>query len=221
MEGSFTIDTLLFKGRGTNPANISPVQITGPGHNIHYTRIDTLAAQFDVSDGYFHRIDFNGLYWGKLYEGVPDVFTGDNNTIDTCNFFKNSAKFIGNNIVTGILYFGRESVIYAVGENQNSINHAVFTSNGFLKGSNDVARLSLNSGYQYYFQGDSLIQPGSYYSNKYIQTIGQLEVIGSCNLGPTIFTSDFKPTQAIINYTGGHYQQTTCRLAMSGIWAHP
>lgn len=216
IEGSFTIDTLLFNGQGTIPSSASPVQISGPGHNIYYTRIDTLAAQFNVSDGDFHRIDFNALNWGNLYEGEPDIFKGENNIIDTCNFFNNSAKFIGINTVTGILYFGRESIIYAMNENQNSINHAVFTANGYFMGNNNLAKLSLGSGYQYCFQADSLIQPGSYYSNSYIQTIGQLEVNGSCNLGPTIFNSDFKPIRAIINYTGGPL--STDYLQVSDIW---
>ena len=215
MEGSFTIDTLLFSGRGTSPASILPVFISGPGHNIHYTRIDTLAAQFNVTDSYFHRIDFNGLCWGNLYEGVPDVFKGYNNIIDTCNFFKNPGMFIGENTVNGLLYFGRESLISAMGENQNTIHHAIFSSNGYFEGNNDLNSLTLGAGFQYYFQADSLIQPGSYQSNKFKQTIGQLEVNGSCNRGPTIFTSDYKPIQAIINYTGGPL--TTDYLQISDI----
>jgi len=203
LEGTFTIDTLLFDGSDLYDNTGPTASLSGADFNIHYTRVDTLIAHFDVNESNFHRIDLNGLYMGSLFEGTPDVFRGFDNTIDTCIFLKKPGRFIGRNTVTSLLYFGKESAISAKGEDNNTVNHAVFASNGYFEGNNDFGKLSLAAGYHYRFQADSLIQPGSYHSNKFIQSIETLEVQGNCNFGPTLLTSDYKPIQAIIDITGG------------------
>jgi gliding motility-associated-like protein len=203
LEGTYTMDTLLFDGSSKSSSSGAPVTLSGSDFSIHYIRIDTMIAHFDVNESTFHRIDFKGLYWGSLFEGSPDLFRGFDNIIDTCVFFKKPARFVGRNTVTGLLYFGKESTISAKGEDKNTVNHAVFASNGYLEGNNDFGKLTLATGYHYRFQADSLIQPGSYHSNKFIQTIETLEVNGNCDFGPILMTSDYKPVQAIIDITGG------------------
>jgi len=215
MAGKFTIDTLFMSG-SYKFFNSSPIaRITGIGHEIHYTLIDTLITQIDVNNGTFHRIDILGKYNGNLFEGIPDEIKGMDNTFDTLMIYNTPCKFSGQNIITGLLYFAKESAITSIGENKNIINHAVFASNGYFEGNNDFGKLTLGAGYHYQLQSDSLVHPGSYHTNQFVQTIGQLEVSGNCNLGVTMLTSDYRPIQAIINYTGG--QLTTDYLQVRDI----
>ncbi|HPE57303.1 MAG TPA: gliding motility-associated C-terminal domain-containing protein [Bacteroidales bacterium] len=140
---------------------------------------------------------------GNLYEGSPDIIRGMDNTFDTINIVNTPCKFIGKNTVTGLIRFGCESLLSSKGNNKNIINHAVFSSNGHIEGSNDFNILTLGTGFHYRLQHDSISHPGSYYTNKIIQTVNQLEVSGNCNVGVTMLSSDYSPIQAVINYTGG------------------
>ncbi len=200
-EGIFTIDTLIFSGSRGETGTIQPVSITGPGHKIQYTRVDTAEVHFNVNDGNFHRIDINGLYLGTLSEGTVSKFSGIGNTIDTILFIRQAGCFKGGNTVTGLLYFKRESAIN--GNPGNTIHHAVFSSDGYISGSNDFERLTLSTGYWYQLQADSLVHPGSIHTYSHVQTINQLEITGDCGKGMSMLTSSYDPIQAVINYTGG------------------
>ncbi|MCD4695648.1 MAG: gliding motility-associated C-terminal domain-containing protein [Bacteroidales bacterium] len=200
-EGMFTIDTLIFSGEH-GPGTISPVYISGPSHNIHYTRIDSADGHFNVNEGYFHRIDFNGFYNSGIFEVSKSDFIGLDNTVDSCIFYQQPGSLIGRNTVNDVLFFKAEGIVSAESQSKNVINHVVFSSNGYIKGSNDFTRMTLSTGYWYQFQADSLIHPGSYFTNTFIQTIEQIDVLGDCSQGVTMLTSGYKPNQAIIDYTG-------------------
>jgi len=202
-EGSFSVDTLLFSGMTLLTDPPAEAFVLGPLHQIHYTRIDTVSGFFDVREGYYHRIDFNGFYRGTIMDGIPSRFSGKDNTIDTCYFFKQSGVLAGKNTVTGLIRFNTEGTIGGLIPFHNTIQHAVFSSNGYLEGSNDFDHLTLNTGYWYQIQADSLIIPGSIHSNTHVQNINKLEVVGDCNHGVSMLSSDYKPIQAIINYSGG------------------
>jgi gliding motility-associated-like protein len=201
--GKFTIDTLLFQGSYKISGSSALARIFGDGHEIFYTGIDTLNTNISVNGGTFHRIDVLGIYTGNLYEGDPAVIKGTGNVFDTVVVRNVACRFSGKHSVTGLLSLGNESLIHASLPGSNTLNHVVFSSTGSLKGNNDIEKLTLSAGYQYFFQADSLGHPGSYHTNTFVQTINQLEVSGNCELGVTLIKSGYHPIQAVINYTGG------------------
>ncbi|GAB4324700.1 MAG: hypothetical protein Kow00127_17390 [Bacteroidales bacterium] len=199
IEGMFTIDTLIFEGAITMMGPI-PCEIKGPNHNIHYTQVNLVDGHFDCKNGTFHRIDFNGFDFGRA---LPSDFRGKGNVIDSIHFFNPMGYLAGANIVTNLLFFNTYGVVSAEWLHQNDINHAVFSSDGVFEGSNEFQQLTLSTGYHYRAQCDSLIFPGSYPTNTYIQTIHSLEIAGSCDKGLCFLTSEQKMAQAVIDYKGG------------------
>ena len=151
----------------------------------------------------YHRIDYNCA--------LPSFLKGYENEIDSIHFFKPEDGILpdgalaGDNIVNNLLLFKSTGVLSSWFGVESSVNHAVFSGDGFINGSNTIDLLTLNSGYWVQLAADSLSQPGSYYTNTHIQTIHQIEVMGDCINGLSMLTSNFKETQAIIDYTGGIY----------------
>ena len=136
---------------------------------------------------------------------IPSYLKGYENEIDSIHFFVPEGALAGDNIVNNLLLFKTTGVLSSWFGVESSVNHAVFSGDGFINGSNTIDLLTLNSGYWFQLAADSLSQPGSYYTNTHIQTINQIEVMSDCINGLSMLTSNFKETQAIIDYTGGIY----------------
>jgi len=201
IEGSFKIDTLLFDGAITM---MGPIRcaVTGPWFDVWYTRVDLVHGEFEPDESFFHRVDFNGESYGHM---LPSFIFGDDNEMDSIMFNVPHGKIAGSNLVNDILYYTSHGILSGWSPSKNTVNHAVFGGDGYFGGSNDIDLLTLNTGMWYQLASDSLEQPGSYYTNTNIQKVNQIEVIGDCYKGLSIFTSTHKETQAILNYTGAAY----------------
>jgi len=160
IEGSFKIDTLLFEGAITMMGPI-PCNVTGPWFDVWYTRVNTVHGQFEPDESFFHRIDFYGESYGDFF---PSYIYGDDNEMDSIMFYVPQAKVAGSNLVNDLLYFSTHGVLSGWSPNKNIVNHAIFSSEGFFGGSNDINLLTLNTGNWYQMASDSLEQPGSYYT---------------------------------------------------------
>ncbi|MFU8844938.1 MAG: hypothetical protein ACNA7V_14130, partial [Bacteroidales bacterium] len=205
VEGSFTIDTVLING-ALDPMTGAPIlsEIRGPYHEIHYTYIDLVHAEIEAWYGNFHRIDFDGDYFG---EGLASRFTGRDCVIDSIHFFQQPGYFIGqlgNNTVNNLLLFKQTGTVTGEGGKINNFAKAVFNADGFFERSNHFNHLVISEGHWYQVQYDSLIHPGSVSTSQWMQTILQLELQEKpgCGLGATWITSKEKYTQAIISYQG-------------------
>jgi gliding motility-associated-like protein len=196
IEGSFTIDTLIMEGAWTMAGPI-PNEIKGVFNNIHYTQINQTMGYVETDKSQYHRIDYNCI--------IPSFLKGYENVIDSIHFFVPEGALAGDNIVNDLLFFNTTGVLSSWITEHSTVEHAVFSGDGFISGSNTINLLTLNSGYWCQLAADSLSQPGSYYTNTHIQTINQIEVISDCINGLSRLSSNSKETQAIINYTGGVY----------------
>ncbi|OQX75338.1 MAG: hypothetical protein B6D61_10585, partial [Bacteroidetes bacterium 4484_249] len=201
-EGSFTIDTLLFDGYIDPMAGPIPCVISGIYNDIHYTRIDLVMGYVNEKESNYHRIDYNGD------NGAPgSYFEGFDNELDSIHFNsqRKKGKLFGSNTVNDLLFFNTEGIVSAYMGEINIIDHAVFKADGHFGGNNSFDLVTLSSGFWYQLQADSLIFPGSIYSDTYTQTINKIEVSGGCNNGLSLFTSSQKTVQARVNYTGDGY----------------
>ncbi|HPE55058.1 MAG TPA: hypothetical protein PK904_01570, partial [Bacteroidales bacterium] len=203
-EGMFTIDTLIFNGAWT-PMPPAPItcEIRGPYHDIHYIKVDSLDdplpvnLKMGVDGGHFHRIDVFGGYLVDIYNtGFRSELIGAENTIDTMKLHFQAFVMIGGNTVTGLLHMRTQALVGGTLLNpnyptmENTIEHAIMGGDGFLNGTNNFNRLTLNSGYWYQVQADSLIHPGSISVMERIQRVKQLDITGDiCEGGLTILTS--------------------------------
>lgn len=205
-EGHFTIDTLIMEGAFTMAGPIND-EVSGNEHNIHYSQFKLTAGMVDANSGNFHRMDYEG-YLAGYFRGTADI-------IDSIHFF-NPADTLGeqisppgtvahNVVINNLLYFGSDGVIGSGWGEENQINRAVFIGDGWFEGNNHMDSLTLSSGHWYQMQADSLTHPGSFHNFNRVQTIGQIDVLGDCNSGMVIITSDFKEIFGIINYTGNDY----------------
>jgi gliding motility-associated-like protein len=199
VEGSFTIDTLIFEGAITMMGPI-PCEVKGPYHDIHYTLINVVDGHFDVKEGYFHRIDFWGSDFGRQ---LPSDFRGLNSVADSIHFFRPMGQVFGYNTINNLLFFKTIGSISAEVLQENTVNHAVFSGDGIFEGTNNFDLLTLNTGFRYQIACDSLFLPGSTYTYTNVQNINGLEVVGDCDNGLCYLSSKMKPAVAIINYTGG------------------
>ena len=203
VEGSYTMDTLIFNGAFDMMGNPIPCLVTGPQYNIHYTEVNQVHGLFEQLESFFHRIVYQGDDFG--IDQYKSVFKGNGNECDTVQFLKPRAIFAGDNEVNNLLFFKTDGTLSSWNPAESNINHAVFSGDGFIRGSNTIDRLTLNTGFRYEIQTDSLTIPGSAYTNTNIQTINQIEVLGDCYDGLCTFVSDQKLVQAIIDYTGSNY----------------
>ncbi|MBE0653199.1 MAG: hypothetical protein IH594_05350, partial [Bacteroidales bacterium] len=133
IEGMFTVDTLIFEGAWTMMCPI-PCEVIGPYHDIHYTQINLVDGHFDVKAGNFHRIDYNGIYLGGVFQ-FPSDFRGQGSVVDSCHFFYQSGKFSGHSTVNNLLYFNNGGAVSGEILYKNTINHVVFGGDGWLEGS--------------------------------------------------------------------------------------
>jgi gliding motility-associated-like protein len=199
VEGMFTADTVIFEGAITMAGPV-PNFVRGPNHIIHYTQVNLTSGTFDVRNGNFHRVDFNG----NSGPG-PNQFMGLGNSADSIHFFAGvTGLLLGNNTVNDLLYFNTTGIVTAEEGYINTINHAVFNGDGFFERSNHFNLLTLSEGHWYQLQYDSLTHPGSIPNSHYMQTVFQIELQEKpgCGLGGTWITSKEKYTQAILNYLG-------------------
>lgn len=219
-EGMFTIDTLIFNGAWT-PMPPAPItcEIRGPYHNIHYIKVDSIGdplpvnLKMGVDGGYFHRIDIFGGYLVDIYNtGFRSELIGAENTIDTMKLHFQEFVFLGGNTVTGLLHMRTRALVGGSLLNpnfpakENNIEHAIMGGDGFLNGTNFFNKLTLNSGYWYRVQADSLIHPGSISIMARVQKINVLEVEGDdCEFGLTMLTSSDKGRYAFIDKQGSSF----------------
>ncbi len=201
IEGSFEIDTLLMEGAWTMMGPI-PCNVTGPWYDVWYTRVNIVDAHFDVDESFFHRVDLYGPSFG---DALPSEFRGEENELDSLMFYNPWGQVEGENLINDILFFNTGGALSGRSPFKNTVNHAVFSADGWLGGSNDIDLLTLNSGFRYQLVTDSLEFPGSYSTYSYIQKVNQIEVIGDCNRGLSILMSSKKETQALLDYTGAAY----------------
>ncbi|MCD4730077.1 MAG: gliding motility-associated C-terminal domain-containing protein [Bacteroidales bacterium] len=199
IEGSFTIDTLIFEGYIDPMMGPIPCTVEGPEFIMHYAEVNVVDGHFNQRGGIYHRVVFNGF--------VPvNEFYGLNNVCDTVQFQGESPVkgiFSGNNIVNNLLYYKTTGHLSTWSPFESTINHAVFKGDGTIGGSNNFDWLTFSNGHLYEIQTDSLEQPGSYYTNTNVQTVNQFEVDGDgCLEGFTTIMSNHKYTAAILNYTG-------------------
>lgn len=199
IEGSFTMDTLIFDGYIHPLMGPIPCNVEGPEFYIHYAEVNLVDGHFNQRGGIYHRV---------VFYGVPDnEFYGLNNECDTVQFIGNvKGIFSGDNIVNNLLYYKTTGHLSSWSPYESNINHAIFGGDGTIGGRNTINHLTLNNGYSYEIQTDSLEQPGSYYTNTIVQTVNQLDVDGDgCEEGFTYIVSNHKLTQAILNYTGPEF----------------
>ncbi len=203
VEGSFTVDTVLFEG-AFDPMTGAPIPclVTGPKFYIHYAEVNQVDGHFEQRESVFHRIVFQGDDFGV--EQWKSEFYGIGNVCDTVQFLRPRAKFLGDNIINNLLYFKTDATVSSWNPAESYIHHAVFAGDGEINGSNIFNTLTLNTGFRYVVQTDSLTL-GSAYTNTNIQTINHLEVIGDCYQGMCTFVSDQKLVQAVLNYTGSNF----------------
>jgi gliding motility-associated-like protein len=207
VEGSFTIDTVLFDG-ALDPMSGIPIlsEIRGPNHDIHYTYIDLVHAEIEAWYGNFHRIDFDGDYWGPGPAFVSR-FTGRDCVIDSIHFFQQPGYVIGQlgpNTINDLLYFKTTGTVTSAEGSTNNFAKAFFNGDGFFERSNYFNHLVISEGHWYQIQYDSLIHPGSIPTSQWTQTIMELELQEKpgCGLGATWITTKEKYTQGLINYQG-------------------
>lgn len=200
VEGTFTMDTLIFDGYIDPLMGPIPCKVEGPLNDIHYTEVNLVDGHVNSRFGSYHRVVFYGN------AGPLNEFYGLENVCDTVQFIGNLlGRFNGDNIVNNLLYYKTDGHLSSWSPFESNINHAIFRGDGQIGGSNIINKLSLNSGHYYEMQTDSLIQPGSGYTGTNVQTINQIEVMGGCLEGLSILASNHKLTQALINYTGSGY----------------
>lgn len=195
-EGSFTIDTLIMEGAFTMAGPI-PNEIGGVFNDIHYTWCKLTMAYIETNKSDYHRIDIEGM--------IDSYLKGYENEIDSIHFFEPEGALAGDNIVNDLLFFKTTGVLSSWVGKVSHVEHAVFSADGFFLGNNIINKLTLNTGFWYQMAADSLSQPGSYYTNSRIQTVNQIEVIGDCNRGLSILSSDYREVQALLNYTGSSF----------------
>lgn len=183
-EGSFTIDTLIVDGAGI------PCEMTGPFNNIHYAYFGFLTA-VESHDSYIHHLEFD----------FGCQIIGKDNHVDSMFVYNYNGTVSGRNDFD-YAYFQSYSAIHGTDGNQNYFDHAVLAGDGFLMGNNTFDHLTLNSGFWYRMQADSLAQ-GGYYTNSFKQTITtQLDVMGGCEGGVSTLSSDYQTVQAYLDYQG-------------------
>jgi len=201
IEGSFTIDTLLFNGYIDPMMGPIVCAVKAVYNDIWYTRIDTVQGEIESNESYYHRVDFNGDDFGKAF---PSFIKGYGNETDTVLFNLPKGIIGGRHQNNDYLFFKTDGVIGADITMKNDIGHAVFSGNGWFEGNNEFNKVTLNTGFTYSLNADSLAHPGSYETNTYIQTIHALEVMndGDCHHGLTYLFSNQKLTSAVMNYTG-------------------
>lgn len=195
IEGYFTIDTLIMEGAITMTGIIGNV-INAHGSDIHYTLFKLTYGTIDGNESFFHRLDDSCIF-------APGYIAGRLNVMDSIHYFTPpKGSIIGEATVNHLAEFYNEGVIASEMEKENSANHVVFYADGFMLGNNTISKLSLGSGFWYRVSSDSLNQPGSAPTQTYVQTIGEIEVMGTCEGGVTHFTSYQKESLGYINYTG-------------------
>ncbi len=194
--GSFTVDTLIYEGAFDCMTGMPiPCDLVGPYHNIHYTQCVLTHGIFELKDGFFHRIDFDGAMF-------PDIIRGRNNEYDSVFYNFNGGTLSGIHTVNNIVQFDSAGIIGAEREFSNTINHAVFKHDGIMAGTNFIDSLTLGSGYWYKMSADSLLPSGEN-AHTFIQHVGFIEVEGECSGGNTILSSAKFQTRAVLNYYGG------------------
>ncbi|MEZ5196477.1 MAG: hypothetical protein R2764_08785 [Bacteroidales bacterium] len=195
LEGSATIDTLIYDGFIDPMVGPIPNVLNGPYFDIHYAEINLTMGYVDLKESFIHRIDYNCP--------IDSYLAGPENEMDTAQFIGCVGLLSGKNIVNEYLLFNKEGALSSEMGKKSDINHAVFAADGKFGGNNDITWLTLSTGFWYQMSIDSLMQPGSYPTYTYRQTIReQLEVEGDCNKGLSIITSGKKDTPAIIDYQG-------------------
>jgi gliding motility-associated-like protein len=200
IEGNFTIDTLLFEGAITLMGPIV-CAVKGIDNYIWYTRVNMVHGEFETNESFYHRVDFNGSDFGL---GLPSFIKGPGNESDSIFFNVPKGIIAGRHQINDYLFFKTDGVVGADLEMKNEINHAVFSGNGWFEGNNDFNKVTLNTGFTYLMNADSLIHPGSVETNTYIQTINAIEVTNNddCLIGITYLQSAQKLTSAVMDYTG-------------------
>jgi gliding motility-associated-like protein len=184
-EGSYTIDTLIVDGfQGI------PCEMTGPFNNIHYAWFGEYTG-IESHDSYIHHLEFD----------LGCQIIGMDNHVDSMFVYNYDGTVSGRNDFD-YAYFQSYSAIHGTEGNQNYFDHAVLAGDGFLMGLNTFEHLTLNSGFWYRFQADSLAQ-GGYYTGNFVQTItSQLDVMGGCEGGVSTLSSDYQTVQAYLDYQG-------------------
>jgi gliding motility-associated-like protein len=201
IEGSFTVDTLLFEGFIDPFTGPIVCAVKGVYNDIWYTRVETVHGQFETDQSFYHRVDFNGSDFGQA---LPSFIKGTVNESDSIFFNVPKGLIGGKHQINGYLFFKTDGVIGSDLMMKNTVNHAVFSGNGTFEGNNDFNKVTLNTGFVYTLNADSLAHPGSYQTNTYIQTFNAIEVMNNdnCFQGITYLLSNQKLTSAVMNYTG-------------------
>lgn len=201
IEGSFTIDTLLFNGY-IDPFTGLPIvcAINGVFCDIWYTRVDTVHGQFETNQSFYHRVDFNGP---DFVQQFPSYIKGTYNESDSIFFNTPKGLIGGKHQINGYLFFNTDGVVGADLAMANTVKHVVFSGNGTLEGNNTFDKVTLSAGNTYTINADSLAL-GGYETQTYAQTIHALELLntGDCAFGLTYLLSNQKLVSGIMDYTG-------------------